>query len=233
MKRLLLSFCVVLTLSGCLILDGSFTDSEIVSFSFMSDTNTGLRKSYHGTIDEDSRAILIDIPNYMDVTKLIATFEFDGVVVTVNGAPQESGVTVQDFSGPVEYTVRGKDDKSEKYIVRSTVVPPSSDTSIYILGIGFDTNAVFSRVDADNSTIELIDIYGITQNSTLYLSFQTEGIRVTANGARIYASAYSYYRYGEYPSNFLDFSGPINITVYAEDGTEKTYAIVKKIGFGP
>ncbi|MDR1809262.1 MAG: family 43 glycosylhydrolase [Prevotella sp.] len=59
------------------------------------------------------------IPYIVDVTQLkpyFSTFEADAQV-TVNGVVQESGVTVNDFSVPVHYVIRGSDGSEKEYVV--------------------------------------------------------------------------------------------------------------------
>ncbi|MEI6092579.1 MAG: hypothetical protein WCQ47_02730, partial [bacterium] len=56
-----------------------------------------------------------------DFTKLIADFTTAGASVTVGGVPQVSGVTPNNFTNPIKYTVTASDGKTRNYRVTITV----------------------------------------------------------------------------------------------------------------
>ena len=69
------------------------------------------------TVKKDS---VVGVIPYLYDFNLIPTFEVaDGITVTVNGVPQNSGETVQDFSKPVVYTV-SNGTESKEYVVNVT-----------------------------------------------------------------------------------------------------------------
>ena len=57
-----------------------------------------------------------------DLTSLIASFTAPLATVTVGNAAQESGVTANDFSSPVQYTVTGNDGSKTVYTVICTTL---------------------------------------------------------------------------------------------------------------
>lgn len=81
----------------------------LLNFSFEAEKNTAalaktLNGQYKGT------EIGVDVPQLADVTSLVASFTTGtGNKVTVNGVEQVSGVTVNDFSSPVDYLVTNLD----------------------------------------------------------------------------------------------------------------------------
>lgn len=93
-------------------LDG---DPEILSFMFEKKHNPGLTYDEVGVISGDT--IEVDLHNVFDVTKLIATFTYAGESVTVEGRPQKSGETVNDFQNEVIYKVTGANGESREYKV--------------------------------------------------------------------------------------------------------------------
>ncbi|HCM28592.1 MAG TPA: hypothetical protein DIC34_19015 [Treponema sp.] len=123
-------------LASCLILDGSFNDRELVSFSFTKAANPGLRLARVGTIDKEAGTIRIEIPDYMDAKSMAADFGFEGFEVRVGGRVQESGVTRNDFTRPVVYEVVGKDDEATAYRVEVTIVPARTEKSLVEARIG-------------------------------------------------------------------------------------------------
>jgi hypothetical protein len=96
----------------------------ITSFSFPS-VGAG------GTIDENAKTIAVTVPFGTDVTTLVATFTSTGQSVRVGSTLQVSGVTANDFSSPVTYTVTATDGSTANYTVTVSVLDPSG--SIVVL----------------------------------------------------------------------------------------------------
>jgi hypothetical protein len=69
------------------------------------------------SIDQERRIIALGLPSGTDKTALVASFQTNGGSVSAGGAPQESGVTVNDFSAPLVYTVTGGDGATRDYTV--------------------------------------------------------------------------------------------------------------------
>ena len=66
------------------------------------------------------------MPSGTNVSALVASFTTSGAAVTVAGAPQVSGVTANNFTSPVTYTVTAADASTQAYLVTVTVAgkPP-------------------------------------------------------------------------------------------------------------
>jgi hypothetical protein len=77
------------------------------SFKFLSADNPGLASDRAGMFTGTN--IDVAVPAGTDVTKLVATFETIGASVTVGVTSQVSGVTKNDFTSPVIYTVTAAD----------------------------------------------------------------------------------------------------------------------------
>ncbi len=88
------------------------TESKLItSFSFQE-----LNPVVSGTISNDT--IKVIVPPTVDVTLLKATFTASAFAkVTVNGQPQVSGITENDFFNPLIYTVTAHDSTSHNYVV--------------------------------------------------------------------------------------------------------------------
>ncbi len=82
------------------------TESTIIEFSL---------DKYPGIIKENS--IVVKVPYKTSVTSLIANFSCDDAKLYVNDVEQESNVTKNNFSHPVEYTMVSADGTTKKYIV--------------------------------------------------------------------------------------------------------------------
>ena len=66
-------------------------------------------------------AIAVTVPNGTNVTALVATFSTTGESVTVGATTQISGVTPNDFTNPVVYTVHDANASTATYTVNVTV----------------------------------------------------------------------------------------------------------------
>jgi hypothetical protein len=85
----------------------------LTAFSFASPPATG-------AIDEGAKAIAVAVPAGTDRTGLLASFTTTGASVTVRGVAQVSGVTPNDFTGPVGYLVAAEDGSTALYTVTVT-----------------------------------------------------------------------------------------------------------------
>ena len=81
----------------------------LTAFAFEVEQNGALlSKTAEGTFKD--RDISVGLPQMADVSALIATFATpEGNKVTVDGVEQVSGVTVNDFTNPVDYIVTNSD----------------------------------------------------------------------------------------------------------------------------
>jgi hypothetical protein len=68
-----------------------------------------------------SATIDVSLPSSTDLTALVATFTTTGSSVKVDGVAQESGVTANNFSSPVTYTVVAEDGSTREYVVSVTL----------------------------------------------------------------------------------------------------------------
>jgi hypothetical protein len=89
---------------------------NITAFSFASPAATG---AINGT------DISVVVPVGTDVTALIATFTHTGASIAVDGVAQVSGVTANDFTDAVVYTVTATDATTQDFTVRVWVTQVS------------------------------------------------------------------------------------------------------------
>ena len=76
-----------------------------------------------GTIDENAKRIAVTVPHGTNVTALVATFTTTGSSVKVGSTVQISGITTNNFTGPVVYTVTAADSSTANYTVAVAVAP--------------------------------------------------------------------------------------------------------------
>lgn len=87
----------------------SFTITQVTNFNYID-------ADLVATVSDSD--IVLTIPQTVYAEKLIAKLEFKGQAVVLNGQKQESGVTANDFTKPLIYTVVAEDGSSKNYPVK-------------------------------------------------------------------------------------------------------------------
>ena len=103
-------------------IDDSSSVAQFESFTFHSASNKDLIVSAPGRISGSD--ISISIPNRVSADGLVATFTYSGASVKVGETEQVSGVTKNDFSSPVIYTITADDGTKINYTVVANELPP-------------------------------------------------------------------------------------------------------------
>jgi hypothetical protein len=162
--------------------------------------------------------ITLTVPYGTDVSNLVATFTTsEGAAVTVGNVVQESGVTPNDFSRPVEYVITAQDGVTKKTYTISVVIAPNTECEITEMKFSsFDSEMI--GMIADNN-ITLTVPYG-TDISNLVTSFATSEEATVTVGNVVQVS-------GITPN---DFTNPVEYLVTAQDGvTKKTFTVTVEI----
>ncbi|MBN2041938.1 MAG: hypothetical protein JW864_18025 [Spirochaetes bacterium] len=126
---LLAGFCF----AGCSGDDSSSDDApgsdskEITSFIFAATDNA---LSEDVTAEISGNDITAALPPATDLGSLIATFSTTGVSVSVGVTVQESGVTANNFSSAVEYTVTAEDGSTAVYTVTASIAEAEVSVSL-------------------------------------------------------------------------------------------------------
>lgn len=92
-----------------------YAGNVISKFSFLKKDNENLLGDVNATIKGQN--IDVCTPMVLGASKLVATFATSGEKVYANGVEQVSGVTINDFTTPVKYTVVAADGSRNEYIV--------------------------------------------------------------------------------------------------------------------
>ena len=170
MKRICFYLLIIIILTGCsegpIGIKGnidSYNLKEITSFSFNQTQNPGLDKDYKGDISGNT--ISLNLLLGANITNLIAVFEITGGSVSVDGIEQENGITANDFTLPVIYTVTAADGSNREYIINV------SGASI-VTGLKVNT-PTFSKDSGDFVNSETITISTTTEDATIV--YTTDG----------------------------------------------------------
>ena len=153
--------------------------------------------------------IAVTMPYGTNVTALIATFTATGQSVKVGNVVQVSGVTPNNFTGQVIYTVTAEDDSTQNYTVTVTMALSSDDHMVE-----FSLDGTIGVIDQDNNTITVAMPYGTSDLSNLTATYLTDGESVTVGGVEQVN--------GVTPNNFTD---PVTYTVHAANGDTRNYVV--------
>ncbi len=181
-------------------------NNEIVSFTFPGSKNSGLSGDVTGVIKDS--VITLNVPNKTVVISLVAEFTINGGTVKVNEILQDSGVTPNNFTNSLEYTVTAENGDKRVYSV-VVVKAPSNEKSI----TAFSLNGIAGTIDESAGTIS-VELPAKTSCASLKAIFETAGKKVTV-GDTIQTSGVT--------EN--DFAPTVKYTVTAEDLSVKEYNV--------
>ena len=180
----------------------------VTAFSFQ-----GLSPPAVGTIDEAAHTIAVSVPWSADVTHLVATFATSGVSVSVDGAQQVSGETVNDFSHPVTYVVSAADGSTQAYVVTVTAGGHSAAKAITAFSFQGLSPPAVGTVDEVAHTIAVTVPAG-ADRSRLVATFVTTGVAVSVGGVPQTSGVTA-----------NDFTRAVTYMVTASDGSTQAYVV--------
>jgi len=184
----------------------------ITTFLFTNPISTSI---FNGT------TISLQVPFGTDVTKLIANYTVSpGAKVTVGGVAQQSGITVNNFTSPITYTVIAEDGTSQNYMVIVYVLaaPKSSEKELLTFGI---TNPYMTGL-ISGTNVSLKVPYGTDVKSlTAFFTLSPKAIAYIGTVGQITGVSIN------------NFSSPVTYTVTAEDGSTKTYVVTVTVDKNP
>lgn len=139
------------------------TENEMIDFSFAEQT---------GTATINTGTISIDVANGTDVTSLVASFSASArTKVTVNGIEQVSGITSNDFTNIVIYTITAEDG----------ITTQSWDVTVNVQSVNFALTSTPSSIDESVGTAITIDVQDNSQISAI--TFLYRGISEGSSAA--------------------------------------------------
>lgn len=150
------------------------------------------------------------LSNGIDLSDLIATFSSTGDSITVDGVPQQSAVTHNDFTAPVVYTVHAQDTTTKDYTVTVTA---EADTACDITAFNIPLNLNPGKgimedpvVRFNGQNITVYFKYLGTTLTGLKATFTTTGEYITVGGVT-----------QESGITINNFNSPVTYTVHAQD----------------
>ena len=186
------------------------SESNILTYSFLKQTGAA-------TINDVNHTVDIEVAYGTNITTLVAYFSVsDMATITVSSIPQESGITSNNFTNPVIYTVIAENGATQDWLVTVTVALPLSNGN-NILAFSFPEQTCESILDTLNHTIiaEVVDgtdlsnltaIFTISDNAFATIDTITQISGVTVN----------------------NFAKPVMYSVTAEDGSVRNWIVLVK-----
>ena len=146
------------------------------SFSFLKSNNTSLDEDIALELSSDGTSYSTTVSSSLVLNSLIATFNFTGSSITVNGANQESGVTQNNFTDPVVYRVSNSQGTTRDYriVITKAVAPTINDFAFTSennpelnqnVNLQLDGNTFKGRVPQNINISELVPIFSYTGSS--------------------------------------------------------------------
>lgn len=147
---------------------------ELLNFSILKSDNQGkvandVEASIQGSV------ITLPLDKYDDLKSLIAVFEYNGKSITINGVEQESGVTSNDYSQPLVFTVEAEDGSKQQYTLEIAL----KDTGVLSAFRFLKKNNAFLTADVSSFIGEesIIPLVTFSQ-SELIPTFTTNAVKV-------------------------------------------------------
>jgi hypothetical protein len=191
--------------------------AKTVEVKVVDDRNTFSGFSINGVAGEftPDGEIKFSVPDVVTDFHFIAEFGFksDLAKAFVNGVEQVSGVTVNDFSIPVVYTVRAATGAERNYTVKFSTFPASSEKKILKFSLGVGGNDEVGGIDEENKVITLVANYA-TNLAAVRIKLESSYASKVYFGTTIYSDRKNYN---------LTSSGIRKVKVVAQNNSEVEY----------
>lgn len=166
---------ILLLFSACKDEEPSISSTkELLNFSILKSDNQGkvandVEASIQGSV------ITLPLDKYDDLKSLIAVFEYNGKSITIDGVEQESGVTSNDYSQPLVFTVEAEDGSKQQYTVEIAL----KDTGVLSAFRFLKKNNAFLTADVSSSIGEESIIPLVTFSQSEFIpTFTTNAVKV-------------------------------------------------------
>ena len=175
------------------------TETKVLTYSFAAQTGAA-------TINETNQTVTVEVAYGTDVTTLIATYTLStGATAKIGTDVQESGVTANNFTNPVVYTVIAEDAvTTQDWTVTVTVKAPNTDATLSDLKVDGATVTGFVA-----STLEYTVNYPYGTTTVPAVAYTLNDVTATA-----------------IQTDATVMPGATTVEVTAQDGTtKKTYTV--------
>ncbi len=176
-------------------------ETNILEYSFGIPPQTGV-----AIIDLVAHTIEIEVEYETDVTDLVATFIIsNGANAAVGGVAQQSGVTSNDFTYPVNYFITAEDGVTvQDWIVTVVSIAPNTETDI--LAYSFPEQTGLAVINPGDYTVDIEVEYGTDVTNLVATFLLSEGAAANVNGIDQISGI-----------SQNDFTYPVTYVITAED----------------
>lgn len=191
-------------------------ESNLVSYKFEAALNDYIETDI--IADPINGEIKLDIPYHAEITSLIASFELNtGASAKVGTVDQESGVTANDFSDAVTYTIIGADATEEEWEVMLTQLENNENELVAFSFLAENNTALESDVVAtiENDSAKLTVPY-YTDLSSIAATFTLSDEAIAKIGNTTMESGVT----------LKNYTSPVTFEVIAQNGDSKDWTIV-------
>ncbi len=211
--------CMYITLLFNLFLSGCNTGSNYFMMTEFHDNNKeiikySLKGQNHKLIDGNitDHNISVTMPFGSTITDLVAKYSTTGKSVTVNGNPQTSEVTHNNFESTIDYVVTAQDGSTATYKVMVAVAESSAKEIIKYSFKGQNNESIDGSITDHNISVTMP--FGSTITD-LVAKYSTTGKSVTVNGNPQTSDV-----------THNNFESTIKYAVTAQDGSTATYVVM-------
>jgi hypothetical protein len=159
----------------------------------------------NGVIDQNAKTISATIPLAASISSLVASYiTTPGAIVKVGSIVQTNGVTPNDFTNAVVYTVVAPDGLSVDYTVAVSIIPPTFESfffsSVSVTAVIDQTvHAIAATVPASTNVSTLVSTFTTTNASLVSVGVTAQTSAVTPND---FTSAVIYTLTGDSSQNY-------------------------------
>lgn len=211
----LASFLAAAIFSGFIWTESLSAQADFLSFNF------DLDPSYQETINTANQTIQVEVFHSADVTALVAEFTVsNNAVVRIGSVRQYSGITLNDFSNPVVYTVTSGDGTVTKdWTV--TVIRRDPSVAKQLLSFSFASIGATATVNQEDHTV-YITVPFSQDVTALVATFEVSPLAQLRIGTKILFSGVTAH---DYTQALEENEDTITLTVVAENGSSRNYYI--------
>lgn len=209
---LFISFSMSLSFMGC---EDDRTDEKqdyFLNFQIKASVNpTLISKDIVGRIE--GRKITLEVPEHLDLSRLIVSFDHSGEDVYVGEKLQIPGKTPNDFTHPLVYTVTTKGGSRIDYAVEIITVADTGNTFVSFRFLK-ENNPLLAQDYLGIITGERIELTLPSVTRNLAATFETDAAEVIVSGVAQKNSI-----------SLNDFSKSVTYTLVSEKGVKNSYTV--------
>lgn len=184
---------------------------QLISFSIEKDKNPD-KILESSTASISSGSIILSLNKYDDLKSLVATFSIEGKKVTVNGTEQTSGVTANDYTQPLTFSIENEKGEKTDYTVK--VVQAETTPLVSFRFLKKQNEKLTEDIQCTFSETTIYPFFSFPP-TVLTPTFNTNALKVLVEGKEQESGVSS-----------QDFSQPVVYTLQMRNGETYEYTVI-------